>query len=148
MPATKKPRKKYRPGVRVALPMVFRHSGESDTMLKMIPHTELDKLRDGTADEYTPNTLAFRLNFGYVLSNEVFDNPEARAVMERGLAAIRAVKERHARLGRWGCSGEEFRALGEALNITDEMQSVSTRREQAEAQRILLAVNEDKRRGT
>lgn len=122
--------------------MTLRHSDESDLLLQMIPHDELEKLRNGEADEYTINTLAFRLNWGYVMSGEVFDNPEVRAAMEIGLAAIRSVKERLSRLGKYGATAEEFFDIGEALNWTDSMQKTSTRREQRDALRSVYLINQ------
>lgn len=143
MPKSKKPRKAYkRKYVEGQLPITIRHTNASDTMLQMIPHSDLERLRDGTADDYVVNTLTFRLNWGYVMAGEYFDTPEARACTEAGLAAIRAVKERHERLGKWGCSGPEFVAMGEALNLTDEMQAQTTRRQQRDAAYITIAVNE------
>lgn len=147
MPSSKKPRKPYRPRYAPGtLPVTIRHSSSADIGLQLVPHSELEKLREGTADQYTVNTLAFRLNWGYVMAGEVFDAPEARAVTERGLAAIRSVKERHARLGKYGATGEEFTAMGYALNVTDDMQQRATRREQLEAVRLLNIINEHKQK--
>lgn len=146
MPSSKKPRKAYRPKYGPGtLPVTIRHSSKADTSLQLVPHTELDKLRDGTADDYTFNTLAFRLNWGYVMAGEVFSEPEPRAITERGLDAIRSVKDRFERLGKYGVTGKEFVAMGDALNVTDEMQQRATRREQREAMRITCAVNAHKR---
>lgn len=148
MPKSSKPKKAYRPKYQPGqLPVTIRHSAKADTMLQMVPHEELEKLRQGEADEFTVNTLAFRLNWGYVMAGEVFDNPEVRAVMEMGLAAIRSVKERVDRLGKYGATGEEFRALGEALNFTDEMQKNATRREQHEALTAVYKINDLKQKG-
>lgn len=147
MPGSKKPRKAYRPKyLEGTLPVTIRQGVESDTALQMVPHTELDKLRDGTADKYTANTLAFRLNWGYVMAGEVFDNPEIRADMELALAAIRSVKDRHARTGKWGTTGPEFIQLGDGLNHTDAMQQMATRREQHQALAAVYAVNNQKRK--
>ena len=148
MPKSKKPRKAYRRKyVDGQLPVTIRHSHAGDTMLKMIPHSDLEKLRDGTADDYAVNTLVFRLNWGYVMAGEYFDTPEARACTEAGLAAIRSIKERHERLGKWGCTGPEFAAMGEALNLTDQMQAQTTRRQQRDAAYITMAVSEFKKGG-
>lgn len=148
MPKSKKPRKPYRRKyVDGQLPITIRHSSSADNMLKMIPHSDIEKLRDGTADEYVVNTLTFRLNWGYVMAGEYFDTPEARACTEAGLAAIRSIKERHERLGKWGCTGPEFVAMGQALNLTDEMQAQTTRRQQRDAAYITLAVSELKKGG-
>lgn len=145
VPSSKKPKKKYRPKYAPGtLPITIRHNNSDDTALQLVPHSELDKLRDGTADEYTVNTLAFRLNWGYVMAGEVFDAPEHRAATERDLAAIRAVKERHARTGKYGATGEEFHAMGDALNATNDMQEQATRREQRDAMRLVNIINNHK----
>jgi hypothetical protein len=149
MPGSKKPRKAYRPKYdKGALPITLRQDLSADTALQLVPHTELDKLRDGTADKYTVNTLAFRLGWGYVMAGEVFDAPEVRELTRRGLDAIRAVKDRHARLGQYGTTGEEFRDMGDALNATDEMQQQATRREQLEALAALHMINQYKQQET
>lgn len=148
MPSNKKPRKPYRRKyVEGTLPITIRHSTEADTALQLVPHTELEKLRDGTADKYTANTLAFRLNWGYVMAGEVFDNPAIRADMELALAAIRSVKARHERTGKWGTTGPEFIQLGDGLKHTDEMQKAATRREQHQALIAVYAINHMKRHG-
>lgn len=148
MPKSKKPRKKYRPRyVEGQLPITIRHSAASDMMLQMIPQSELEKLRDGTADEFVVNNLKFRLNWGHVMSNECFDTPEARAVTLAGIDAIREVEARYARLGKWGCTMPEFAAMGDALNLTDEMQAQTTRRQQRDAAYVTLAVSELKKVG-
>ncbi|MEN9885435.1 MAG: hypothetical protein RL758_13 [Pseudomonadota bacterium] len=145
MPRSTKPRKKYRPRyAEGTLPITIRHSRAADTALQLVPHSELEKLRDGTADEVTVNTLAFRLDWGYVMAGEVFDTPEARTITERGLAAIRAVKERHARLGKYGATGDEFHAMGDTLNATNDMQLQATRREQRDAVHLLNLINDHK----
>lgn len=147
MPKSAKPRKPYRPRYAPGtLPVTIRHSASADTALQLVPHTDLEKLRDGTADEYTINTLAFRINWGYVMAGEVFDAPEAREITERGLAAIRSVKARFERLGKYGTTGEEFAALGDALNVTNDMQLKATRREQRDAVRLLNIINEHKQK--
>ena len=143
MATNKKTRKKYRPKIIPGqLPPNIRHSDEADQMLQMVPHAELDKFREGTADKYTINTLAFRLNWGYVMAGEHFDTPEARAAMIEGLDAIKSVKERLDRTGQYGASQLEFQAIGVALGLTDEMQKMSTRREQRDSLRAVYAINE------
>lgn len=142
MPKSSKPKKAYRPKYQKGqLPITFRQSSDSDTMLQFIPHDELEKIRAGEADEYTINTLAFRINWGYIMAGEIFDNPEVRKGMEMGLEAIRHIKDRFKRLGKYGANGAEFAALGEALNLTDEMQKSSTRREQQRCLDALYLIN-------
>lgn len=142
-----KPKKKYKPKRVFGLPKVFRHDQSADLSLQLIPHQELEKFKTGDADEFTWNTVCFRLNWGYVMSGDHFDSEEARALMESSLAAIKAVNDRHQRTGRWGTTGEEFNIIGQALNLTDEMQMATTRRQQDESLSTLLRLNELKLKG-
>lgn len=139
-------RSKYRPKPAV-LPKMFRHSKEADIDLQLVPHQELEKFKTGEADEYTWNTVCFRLNWGYVMSGDHFDSVEARELMERSLKAIRSVKTRHEKTGRWGTTGEEFNIIGQALNLTDEMQMNTTRKQQDQSLQTLLRLNELKIKG-
>jgi hypothetical protein len=148
MPGNKKPRKAYKPKTPAGfmrLPSTIRYSQANETQLQLVPHAELEKFRRGLADEYAWNTLAFRLNWGYVMADD-FMEAEARAVMEQGLAAIRSVKARHERLGQWGMAGEEFTQVGDALNLTDQMQQRTTRKEQHAAIEKVVLVNEYKQK--
>lgn len=140
-------RSKYRPKPVPALPKIFRHNKESDIALQLIPHQELEKFKTGEADEYTWNTVCFRLNWGYVMSGDHFDSVEARELMEQSLKAIRSVKDRQERTGKWGTTGEEFNIIGQALVLTDDMQLNTTRRQQDDSLNTLLRLNELKIRG-
>ena len=142
-----RPKKKYKQKRVFGLPKVFRHDSSADMSLQLIPHAELEKFKTGDADEFTWNTVCFRLNWGYVMSGDHFDSEDARALMESSLAAIRSVNERHQRTGRWGTTGEEFNIIGQALNLTDEMQMATTRRQQDESLSTLLRLNELKLKG-
>lgn len=135
---------KHPPG-QVVMPVNIRYGNQSETALQLVPHSELEKLRDGTADDYTWHTVCFRLNWGYVMAGEFFENEEARADMVRSLHAVKAVKARNEATGRWGATGEEFHAMGNGLNLTDEMQKATTKRQQLEAARIATLVSEYKK---
>ncbi len=140
-------RSKYRPKPVPALPKIFRHNKESDIALQLVPHQELEKFKTGEADEITWNTVCFRLNWGYVMSGDHFDSVEARELMKQSLKAIRSVKDRHDRTGKWGTTGEEFNIIGQALNLTDDMQMNTTRRQQENSLNTLLRLNELRNRG-
>ncbi len=140
-------RSKYRPKPVPALPKIFRHNKESDIALQLVPHQELEKFKTGEADEITWNTVCFRLNWGYVMSGDHFDSVEARELMEQSLKAIRSVKDRHERTSKWGTTGEEFNIIGQALNLTDDMQINTTRRQQEDSLNTLLRLNELRNRG-
>ena len=138
---------KYKPRPVVVLPKIFRHSKEADIDLQLVPHQELEKFKTGEADEYTWNTVCFRLNWGYVMSGDHFDSEEARELMQASLEAIRSVKARHAKTETWGTTGNEFNIIGQALNLTDEMQMNTTRKQQDESLNTLMRLNELKKRG-
>lgn len=140
-------RSKHRPKPVPVLPKIFRHSREADIDLQLVPHQELEKFKTGEADEYTWNTVCFRLNWGYVMSGDHFDSVEARELMERSLAAIKSVKARQEKTGRWGTTGDEFNIIGQALNLTDDMQMNTTRKQQDESLNTLMRLNELKIRG-
>lgn len=140
-------RSKYRPKPVAVLPKMFRHSKNADITLQLVPHQELEKFKTGEADEFTWNTVCFRLNWGYVMSGDHFDSVEARELMEQSLKAIRSVKTRHESTGKWGTTGNEFNIIGQALNLTDEMQMNTTRKQQDESLNTLMRLNELKIRG-
>jgi hypothetical protein len=107
------------------------------TNLQLPPHTVLDAFRRGVGDEPGWHTLACALNLGAVLARQ--QPAEAQAVMSRALEAIVEVRARAAASGRWGVSGDEFRAIGEALTLSNEIQDISTRREIRDALNVVLA---------
>lgn len=143
-----KPKKKYKPKPELVLPKIFRHSKQADLSLQLIPHSELEKFKTGDADEGTWHTVCFRLNWGYVMAGDHFDSVEAVILMEASLAAVRLIKERHQKTGKWGTTGKEFNVIGQALNLTDDMQMETTRRQQDQSLETLLKLNELKMKGT
>ena len=134
---SKKRRKPGRPARETgALPVIFRHSGGADIDLKLTPHAHLSKILAGEGDEECWHTIVFRLNCGNAIANKSYAHqPEAQDEMERALAAICEVGKRYKRTGKLGCSGDEFRAIGAGLNLADDLQASTTRREQREAYR-------------
>ena len=145
MPANKKPRKKYRPKFppgQIVLPKNIRYSQANELMLKLIPHQELERLRDGTADEGTWHTLTMRLDWGLFMAIDHFKDEGAKQAIHEALEAVLAIKERKAKMAKWGATGPEFHAIGLALNLTDEMQSRTTRREQDDSLQAMLRLND------
>jgi hypothetical protein len=118
-------------------PINFRFNQQVERDLQLIPHAELEKFRHGAADDVSINTLAFRLNIGYVMSVDLFESEAVTKAMTAGLGALESVIARHSSTGKIGATGEEFYLMGEALNFTDEMQKQSTRRE---IEKILMKV--------
>ncbi|MDO3616665.1 hypothetical protein Q3O97_12470 [Ralstonia pseudosolanacearum] len=122
-----------------ALPSVIRFSRGAEVQL--VPHVELEKLRDGTATEESWHTLAFRINVGQVLAQQHFAHVgDVLDAMARGVVAVAEVGKRLRRVGRFGCTGDEFRAIGAALPLTDDMQEATTRRQQLHATQTVYAL--------
>lgn len=131
MPASKhrKSRRAHRPREN-CLPVMFRFSRNAEIDLQLIPHVELDKILDGTATEAAWHTLAFRINVGQVVATLYFaDNQALLDAMDAAVLAVVAVGKRYRERGRLGVTGDEFRAIGDGLNLTDEMQRNCTRRQ-------------------
>ena len=59
----------------------------------------------------------------------------------RSLDSMVVIKDRFKRLGKWGASGEEFFKIGEALNLVDDMQKQTTRREQEDSLNSMTRLN-------
>lgn len=71
-----------------------------------------------------------------------FEDDVAKTAILEGLEALLSIKDRNAKLAKWGASGSEFKAIGLALNLTDEMQSMTTRREQDNSLQAMLRLND------
>ena len=141
MPASKTPRKRYRPKAGPALPVLLRFSGKDARHLKMVPHLALAAIRNGSAVEADWHTLVCRLNWGIVLTRF----PEYQGVQpdfDDALNAALALKARADRTGRWVATGDELKAIGEALAICDEMQDGTTRKDLLAALQQVFIENE------
>lgn len=126
MANSKKPRKQYQKK-HVGLPITIRFSAENEQALQLVPHAELLKLKLGVGEEQTWRTLIARLNVGMVVSN-MREIPDGAKCARTGMDALLAVRERHCKTGKWGVSGDELVAIGDALVLTDDLQTTSTRR--------------------
>lgn len=138
MPTNKKPRKKHRPRPLADNP-IFRFDAASERNLQLIPHQALDSIRQGEGQESDWHVLAARVNLGATLAYRRFDTPEARDLLDSAQDALRSGWERGERTGRWGFSGPEMTTVGQALNLTDEMQLQCTRIEISAALREVYA---------
>lgn len=131
MPASKhrKNRRMHQPREK-CLPSCFRFSSKAETDLQLFPHSELSKILDGTATESAWHTLAFRINVGQAVATLYFaDNGELRDAMDAAVIAVADVGKRFRARGRMGVTGDEFRVIGQGLNLTDDMQKACTRRQ-------------------
>lgn len=131
MPASKhRKTRRSRPARTCGLPVMFRFSQNAELDLQLVPHVELSKILDGTATEEAWHTLAFRINVGQAVACLYFtDNQPLREALDAAVVAVAEVGKRYRARGRLGVTGDEFRAIGQGLNLTDDLQRACTRRQ-------------------
>lgn len=118
----------------VKLPAIFRHTPDQELSLKLIPHGHLQAVVDGRGTEEEFLTVTFRVMVGGSLTAFADEAGEKalEGVYVDALKALVSVGERYERLGKFGCNGDELKSLKDAINLTDDLQEVTTRRQQAE----------------
>ena len=115
----------------VTLPITIRFYPKDESDLQRKPHEMLKGFRTGAAEESDWHAITLRLNWGKVLSVAHF--PDAVPQVDSGLDAIRAIKARYERTGKWGISQPEYEVIDWALAHMDGMQQMCTRRELRDA---------------
>lgn len=128
----------------IKLPINIRFNSQDETQLQLVPQALLECFRNGTADESDWHALALRLNWGRLLAEEHF--PDAAPDLASAQDALRAVKARHERSGKWGIAQPEFAAMGHGLTVTDSMQRQCTRRELRDALQAVYGINKYQQR--
>lgn len=118
----------------VKMPAIFRQSAAQELQLKIIPHAHLKAIIDGRGgvDEFL--TLCFRIMVGGSLTS--LADEEGEVTLEKefdpGIEALLAIGTRYEKLGKIGVNGDELLAIKHALNLTDDLQEASTRKQQSE----------------
>jgi hypothetical protein len=115
--------------------ILFRNSKEEELNLALIPHAHLEAIVQGRGGEEEYLTVSFRTLVGASLA--AFADEEGKQTLEKevflpALGSLIAVGERYERLGKFGCNGDELGQLKAALNLTDDLQAATTRRQQLE----------------
>lgn len=128
----KKRNKKYKPREVLPVPLMFRHSTDGQIGLKLQPRMALQRLKEGEGTEQDLDTLAFRLNWGFVAQRDFYAN-QAVDVAHGAISAIMGAKHRLIETGKHGFSGPEMLAVGDGLNLADMMCWHLTRKESLQA---------------
>lgn len=110
------------------LPINFRFDSEAETKLQLVPHSQLERFLAGCGDIVAFEDVACRCNFGALMAQKHYTAAEIAPAKE-ALIALLAMQHRYKTTGKWGVSGDEFTAIKAGLNMTDEIQKNSTRRE-------------------
>jgi hypothetical protein len=111
------------------LPVLLRWGTSDELRLNLVPHVELDKIRDGNGTEVSWHTLAFRVNIGQLLAGQYFDG-DVLDIMAKAVLAVSDLGKRYRQVGHFVMKGDEFVAIGAGLNATDELQKATTRKQQ------------------
>lgn len=140
----KKQRKPMRGCGHIQLPINIRFNSEDETQLQLVPLAFATTLIEGTADESTWHTLMLRINWARILARDHF--PEVEQAMVQAQDAMRSIRERNAKIYKWGASKGEYDLIYEALRICNEMQLQCTRRELRDSLEAVYAANEYNRK--
>jgi len=120
--------------------VIAKLNPDDNRNLKLIPHQCLAELREGRANEVTRNTIAARLNWGSVLACNIKFEQDLRPSFKEALDAMRLIDARYTERGKYIATGDELKAIGDALTIADDIQDVTTRRDHRDAFVTVMAV--------
>lgn len=123
-----------------ALPIIFRNDGESERVLKLMPHSDLAVLRDGGGKDEHWQTVTSRINWASTIASMVEFSFDPGPILNAGLDAMVALAARHKQSGAYIFKGEELKAVGDALTLADDMHDATTRRQHRDALVKLVAV--------
>jgi len=149
MAGNKKPRK---PGMRRvhsfttrgALPIVFGINEDASRELKLIAHQELLELREGRGNLGNWDCVTSRISWASTLAGMVEFSFDPSPVINAGIDSMMAVHKRWQEKEKFVFTGDELRAVGEAITLADDMQDATTRRQHRDALMKLLAIRERK----
>ncbi|MDR5839294.1 hypothetical protein [Caballeronia sp. LZ034LL] len=113
--------------------IMFRNTQNEELNLALVPHGHLQAIAEGRGTEDAYLTVCFRIMVGASLT--AFADDVGKETLEKEVFlpasdSLIAVGERYQRLGKFGVNGDELKSLKEALNLTDDLQNVTTRRQQ------------------
>lgn len=120
MPASSKPRKKYRPGAAVAKAQMARIARlpldkRSDSLYFRM-HGAVSSIVGGKGTQADWDDVAAALNVAMVLSEVVYDSEYRSDIFAASIAHARC-GSRKLDTGRFGYSGEELKAINLALDV-------------------------------
>ncbi|GAQ30273.1 hypothetical protein SAMD00023378_3956 [Ralstonia sp. NT80] len=116
------------------LPILFRFSRDDDINLQIRAHAALQHVSTGNADEKDWHTISDRVNVGLALSRQAFpDRTDVHELMDQAVLAVVSLGKRYRAVGRMVATGHELTVIGDALQLIDEMQKETTRRQQRAA---------------
>ena len=143
MPGNKKPKKKYvkKPEV-FQTPITIRFKKENEIELKLEPLLSVEDLIAGRGDHRKWNDLVIRLNMGQILAKTMFD--EAVEPVSKALDIMVDLNNRNVGSpdSTFDVSNDEYTAIKSAVQLCNEMESLSTRRELRDAVKQVYKEND------
>lgn len=129
MANNKKPAKKYNPNkLKTNTPLTIRYTEQEALRLKLPPLVSLQEFKSGKAIPAGRKTLEFRLHVGKELCSKHFQQsliPE----LDKAISIVQAAKD------SLTITAEDCELIGPLLVSIDEMQDLTTRRDQLEVYR-------------
>ena len=104
--------------------------------LSLLAHGYLESFRTGEAQEEHFSGLRSMCRVAHLAASAHY--PEHAHIPQSGLNSIESIKERHARTGKWGMSGPELTAIGDTLNLMDQLMIVVRRVDMAKHVKAVL----------
>ena len=124
----------------IQLPVTIRFAQTHETQLQLAPHTALEKLKRGVADEEDYTLLAVRLNWARFLAESHFHG--SIEPCQTAQTALKRVAQANANNAQWLALCADIAAIGEGLNIADAIQLQCTRRELRDALSAVYDINQ------
>lgn len=146
MPASKKPKKRYRPKGIIINPIEYVVSGlkpaseEAQTRLKLGYHWAMLRLTRGEGTKEDWWEVANAMNVAIVLAEHGYGDAEVIEDVKEAMLALHRVKLRYRETGRLLFRGEELTAVNLGLDIHDAQMETATVRD------IELAIAECEKR--
>lgn len=146
MPASKKPKKKYRPKGTISNPIEYVISGlkpadaEAQTRLKLGHHWAMLKLTRGEGTKEDWWEVSNAMNVAIVLCEHGYGGPEEIDDVKEAMLSLHQAKLRYRETGRLLFRGEEITAVNLGLDIHDAQMEYATVRD------IELAIAECEKR--
>lgn len=106
------------------IPMAQQYSDDEFRRLSLNARLAWHKLANGMGTQDDFDMLATCLNVAAVMAADI--DELALDVLDRGMTAMVAMKERYMRLGRFGADADALQAMPHALNVHDEIIKNST----------------------
>lgn len=106
--------------------------------MSLLAHGYIESFRLGEAQYEHFSGLRSMCRVSHLAASAHY--PEHAHIPQRGLDAIASIEARHTRTGKWGVSGPELTALGDALNLMDQLMLVVRRVDMAKHVKAVLGV--------